>query len=174
MESGKMGSLKKNGLAILGWVVFAGLSYLISKLLFAWVALQVSPDSSFLETHPLLLRAILVLCSFLIGFSAFTISLKFVVFPIIRRQTAVSVELKYPLSDEWILFCIVFVICTLPIGYVEALLDLLNVPDTTIRLLRPAWRAVISLWFYRDSVLTYASAQIDQVENTELQMQESA
>lgn len=174
MESGKMGLLKKNGLAVLGWSVFAGLYYLFVKLFFAWLAQQIPTDSSIFQTKPLLVVAFIYLSSFVFGFSAFAISLRFIVFPIMQRETTVAVKLKYPLFSEWVIFFIVFMFLTLPIGLIEGLLGYFGLPDAITEMVQPAWQAGISLWFYRENVLTYFAVQNDQLEGVELQMQESA
>jgi hypothetical protein len=174
MESGKMGSLKKNGLAVLGWAVFASLYYLFVKLFYQWLRHQIPLDSPIVQTKPLLVVAFIYLGVFVLGFSAFVISLRLIVFPIIQRETAASVKLKYPLIAEWLIFVIVFTFLTLPIGTVEQLANYADLPDAIIEMVAPVWQGCLSLWFYRENVLTYSAVQDDQLEGVELQIQEPA
>jgi hypothetical protein len=109
-----------------------------------------------------------------LGFFAFAISLRLIVFPIIQRETSVSVKLKYPLIAEWLIFFILFVFLNLWIGSVQDLLSALGLPDDIIEMVQPVWQAFISLWFYRENVLTYSAVQNDQLEGVELQIQEPA
>lgn len=166
--------LKKNGLTILGWSVFVGLYYLFGKLFSEWFKQQLPLDSPMVQTKPWLVIVFLCLSVFLLGFSAFAISLRLIVFPIIQRETGVSVKLKYPLIAEWLMFVIVFLVLSLSIGLVQDLLSALGLPDNITEMVRPVWQLCLSLWFYRENVLTYFAAQNDQLEGVELQMQEPA
>jgi hypothetical protein len=173
MESGHMGSLKKNGLAILGWSVFVGLYFLFVKLFYEWFVQQIPLDSAVVQTKPLLIIAFLYLSIFVLGFFAFAISLRLLVFPIIQRETAVSVKLKYPLIAEWLIFFIVFVFLSLPIGLVEDLLHYTELSDAMIEMVKPVWQACLSLWFYRKNVLTYSVVQNESLDHAEVQVEGS-
>jgi hypothetical protein len=166
-----MGLLKKNGVWLLGWVVFVGLYYLLVRFPYYYFFLQNQAEFATFENNSLAALLILLGAVFL-NFLAFAISLRMVILPIAMRDDLQMIRSKYPLFVEWVIYCIVFIIFCWPIGYVQSLLALSSAPDTAIGMLKPIWQVLVGFGLYRESAAGYVKNFQDQLENTKIQMRE--
>lgn len=161
-----MGLLKRNWVAVLGWLIFMSLYYLFVKL-FSYGTLQMQAEFPAIEINPLTILALILLSIFLISFLAFVISLRIVAFLVIHRGKVKAADLKYPLFFEWVVFFIVFIIFTWPISYVQALLEFTSIPDTVIGAIAPIWQILVSFMLYRESVIEYLKKFKNQPKDAE-------
>jgi hypothetical protein len=168
-----MGLLKKNGLLLLGWVVFVGLYYLLVRFPYYYLLLQIQAEFPTIKINPL--AAVFILLGiFFLNFLAFVISLRMIVLLIAKRDNLQMVRSKFPLFFEWVIYCIVFLIFCWPIGYVQSLLALSSLPDTAIGMLKPVWQFLVGFRLYRESAADYVKRFQDQVEGTKIQIEEPA
>jgi len=168
MEAQSMNLLKKNALSVIGWLVFAGFYKLFIFFLSFWTTNSRFDLASF-QWSPFLYIALIYAVSFIVGFLAYVLSWRLVVFPISRRGGLMNVSLKHPLILEWLAFCLFFFWYCLPIGLIKAFPGLLPISKNTANIIISAWQAMVSLWLYRETVLSYLSESSHPLKNAESQ-----
>jgi len=169
MDTQSMNLSKKNALSIFGWLAFVAFYESVVFLLKTWSINSRSYLVS-LNWQPLVYLVLIGVIVFGVNFLAYVLSWRLVVFPISRRGGVNNARLKYPLFLEWLTLCFAVFLFSLPVAFlIQFLPALLPLSENTVDVITSIWQALVSLWLYRDKVLSYLSESSDPVKNAESQ-----